>query len=100
MCEELTELLCFGKHFEVSFLYHRKKKRGEKGPRHEKYAILLENDARKQCLKLLFSNLGSIIIFVLLRLVVNLRKQITTKEVKLRKILFRYISNTHLLSFL
>lgn len=50
-----TEVLCFGKRFECSFVYHRKKK-GEKGPRHEKYVLLIEEDIKKQCFKLLFSN--------------------------------------------
>lgn len=65
-----TEVLCFGKRFECSFVYHRKKK-GEKVPRHEKYVLLIEEDVREQCYKLLFSKFESIVIFVLLRLVVN-----------------------------
>ena len=75
-------------------------KKGEKGPRHEKYVLLIAEDVRKQCLKLFFSSFESIVILVLLRLVVNWLKEITTKVIKLREILFRYISNTHLLSFL
>ena len=43
----------------------RKKKRGEKGPRHEKYVLLIEEDVRKQCLKLLLSSFESRVIFVL-----------------------------------
>ena len=60
-----TEILCFGKRFECSFVYHKKKKRGEKGPRHEKYVLLIEEDVRKQCLKLLLSSFESRVIFVL-----------------------------------
>lgn len=32
------------------------KKKGEKGPIHERYVLLIEEDIRKQCFKLLFSN--------------------------------------------
>ena len=65
-----TEVLCFGKRFECSFVYHRKKKE-EKGPRHEKYVLVIEEDVRKQCFKRLFSNFESIVIFVVLQFVVN-----------------------------
>ena len=47
------------------------KKKEEKGPRHEKYVLVIEEDDRKQCFKLLFSNFESIVIFVVLRFVVN-----------------------------
>ena len=45
-----TEVLCFGKRFECSFVYHSEKKE-EKGPRHEKYVLVIEEDVRKQCFK-------------------------------------------------
>lgn len=65
-----TEVLCFGKRFECSFVYHSEKKE-EKGPRHEKYVLVIEEDVRKQCFKRLFSNFESIVIFVVLLFVVN-----------------------------
>ena len=34
-------------------------KKGEKGPRHEKYVLLIAEDVRKQCLKLFFSSFES-----------------------------------------
>ena len=53
------------------FCVPQEKKKEGKGPRHEKYVLVIEEDGRKQCFKLLFSNFESIVIFVVLRFVVN-----------------------------
>lgn len=53
------------------FCVPQEKKKEEKGPRHEKYVLVIGEDGRKQCFKLFFSNFESIVIFVVLQFVVN-----------------------------